>query len=61
MKDRTLEKLLEERVVVIIRVADPDDIPPIVACLVEGGIRAVEITSNTPGCMAAVTRLRVES
>ena len=58
MKDRTLEKLLEERVVVIIRVADPKDIPPIVACLVEGGIQAIEITSNTPGCMAAVTRLR---
>lgn len=60
MKDRTVRKLLEERVVVIIRVTDPDEIPPIVVCLVEGGIKAIEITSNTPGCMQAVTRLRAD-
>lgn len=58
MKDSIVRKLLEERVVVIIRVTDSVDIPPIVNCLVDGGIRAIEITSNTPDCMSAVAQLR---
>lgn len=58
MKNQIVKKLLEERVVVIIRVTDPTQVPPIVNCLVDGGIKVIEITSNTPGCMSAVKQLR---
>ena len=58
MKDRVVRKLLDERLVVIIRVADPDEIAPIVQCLVLGGAAAIEITSNTPGWADAVARTR---
>lgn len=58
MRQKTVEKLLSERLVVIIRVTDPDDIPAIVTCLIDGGVEAIEITSNTPGCMQAISGLR---
>lgn len=58
MKERIVETLLAEKLVVIIRVENPEDIPAIVGCLVEGGARAIEITSNTPGYADAVSGLR---
>jgi 2-dehydro-3-deoxyphosphogluconate aldolase/(4S)-4-hydroxy-2-oxoglutarate aldolase len=60
MKPSALEILLTERVVVIIRVADASAIPDIVDCLEDGGIRVIEITSNTPGGLQAVSDLRRE-
>lgn len=58
MKERIVETLLAEKLVVIIRVENPEEIPAIVGCLVEGGARAIEITSNTPGYADAVSGLR---
>lgn len=58
MRDRTVKQILNERLVVIIRVDDPGEIPAIVQCLVDGGARAIEITSNTPGYASAVSSLR---
>lgn len=60
MRERTVKRMLDHRLVVIIRVAGPDDIPPIVACLVGGGAEVIEITSNTPGWKHAVAQMRRE-
>ena len=58
MKDQVVNKLVAGRLVVIIRVTDPAEIPAIVECLVDGGAQAIEITSNTPGWQTAVQQLR---
>ena len=58
MKNETVKRMLLHKLVVIIRVEDPEDIPPIVACMVESGVEAMEITSNTPGWRAAVSAMR---
>lgn len=58
MRKLILDQLLKSRLVVIIRVEDPDDIAPIADCLVEGGVRVLEITSNTPGWEDAVGRVQ---
>ena len=58
MIEHAVQRLLADRLVVIIRVTDPDDIPGIARCLVAGGARAIEVTSNTPGWADAVASLR---
>ena len=58
MREALLNDLLQEKLVVIIRVSSADDIPAIVESLEDGGVRVVEITSNTPGCMEAIASLR---
>ena len=52
------QRLINEKLVVIIRVTDPTDIPPIIACMHDAGVGAVEITSNTPGYQNAITQAR---
>ena len=52
------QRLINEKLVVIIRVTDPADIPPIIACMYDAGVGAVEITSNTPGYQNAITQAR---
>lgn len=58
MRKQVLDQLLKSRLVVIIRVEDPGDIPAIVDCLVEGGVWVLEVTSNTPGWENAVARVQ---
>lgn len=58
MRKLILDELLKERLVVIIRVQDPADIPPIVDCLADGGVKVVEVTSNTPGWEDAVEQVQ---
>lgn len=60
MKKQILKKLLDDRLVAIIRVEDPGEIGRIVECLVEGGVESIEITSNTPGYLGAISTLREE-
>lgn len=48
MRAKRLNVLTQEKLVVIIRVSDPEDIMPIVDYLHEAGVKAVEVTSNTP-------------
>lgn len=56
MRKRIVKQLIDSRLVVIIRVKDPDEIPAIVDCMVEGAVKVVEITSNTPGWTDAIAR-----
>ena len=58
MKDKIAQKLIEQRLVAIIRVSDSSEIPGIVRCLIAGGVCAVEITSNTRGWQESIAGLR---
>ena len=57
-RDEVRQRLIREKLVVIIRVTDPNDIPPIIACMHKAGVGAVEITSNTPDYQNAITQAR---
>lgn len=47
-------------VVAIIRGADPATVPDIVRALQSGGVRAVEVTYNSPGALSLVEKLAVD-
>jgi 2-dehydro-3-deoxyphosphogluconate aldolase/(4S)-4-hydroxy-2-oxoglutarate aldolase len=44
-------------VVAVIRLADPSSLEPVVDALVEGGIRALEVTMTVPGAVDHIRRL----
>ena len=46
MKNQVINKILEEKIVVIVRGIDSDKIIPLAEAMYEGGIRALEITYN---------------
>ncbi|MEM9328851.1 MAG: bifunctional 4-hydroxy-2-oxoglutarate aldolase/2-dehydro-3-deoxy-phosphogluconate aldolase [Bacteroidota bacterium] len=48
-KDEIVERLLNERLIVIIRSSRQADVGQIVDALVAAGVGALEVTSNTPG------------
>ncbi len=57
-RDEVRQRLIREKLVVIIRVTDPNDISPIIACMHKARVGAVEITSNTPDYQNAITQAR---
>lgn len=57
-REQIRQQLLRDKLVVIIRVTDPSDIPDIVECLQSAGVRAIEITSNTPHYLEAIKQQR---
>ncbi|MDR7089272.1 bifunctional 4-hydroxy-2-oxoglutarate aldolase/2-dehydro-3-deoxy-phosphogluconate aldolase [Cellvibrio fibrivorans] len=60
MKFERVNKLLAEKLIVILRVKHSEDIIPIVQCLAAAGIKALEVTANTPNFCAAISRIRSE-
>ncbi|MCM2983472.1 2-dehydro-3-deoxyphosphogluconate aldolase [Niallia circulans] len=52
----TLQKILDHKLIAIIRGADPEDTLKIVKSLYEGGIRVVEITMNSPKALTVIER-----
>ncbi len=44
----TLQKILDQKLVAVVRGADPEDVMPIAEALFDGGIRIMEITMDTP-------------
>tara|TARA_R110000772_G_scaffold111529_13_gene215440 strand:- start:7153 stop:7830 length:678 start_codon:yes stop_codon:yes gene_type:complete len=52
------QRLIRDKLIVIIRVTDPYEIGPIIKCMFDAGVGAVEITSNTPGYQEAITQAR---
>ena len=46
-----LARIEETGLVAVVRGADPDGVVRVVDALVEGGVRAVELTADTPGAM----------
>ncbi|WP_020208689.1 bifunctional 4-hydroxy-2-oxoglutarate aldolase/2-dehydro-3-deoxy-phosphogluconate aldolase [Gilvimarinus chinensis] len=55
-----LQQLLHEKLVIIIRLKQVDDADAIVKALVEGGVKAIEITSNTPDYTRKITEIRLK-
>src|SRR5688572_16895813 len=56
----TLSQILENKLVAIIRGADPDDVPKIINALFEGGIRILEITLNSPKALPVIEQAAKE-
>ena len=52
-----LAHILENKLVSIIRGANPPDLLKIAAALHEGGVRTLEITLNSPGALASIAEL----
>lgn len=48
-KEKILATILAEKLVSIIRLNNQDAVQPVIDSLVEGGIKILEITTNTPG------------
>ena len=53
----TLSQILENKIVAIIRSANPDDVLKIAQALHEGGVRVLEITFNSPNALSVVNEL----
>lgn len=50
----TWQKIMDNKLVAVVRGADPDDVMPIAEALYDGGIRIMEITMDTPQVEAVV-------
>lgn len=57
-RHRAVETIHRHKVIAILRLEHEDDIIPASDALVEGGIRCLEVTTNTPGAFDAVSSLR---
>ncbi len=51
----------EGRVIAILRGIEPSRLPALVRALAGGGIRAVEVTLNSPGALASIEALSVDA
>jgi 2-dehydro-3-deoxyphosphogluconate aldolase / (4S)-4-hydroxy-2-oxoglutarate aldolase len=52
-----LSKLLEHKIIAIIRGAQPADVLPIVQALYDGGVKAVEITLNSKDALHLISKI----
>ncbi len=57
-REQITQSLLAARIVAIIRLKEQSQVGPVVRCLVQGGITALEVTSNTPGFCEEITQAR---
>jgi 2-dehydro-3-deoxyphosphogluconate aldolase/(4S)-4-hydroxy-2-oxoglutarate aldolase len=55
----TLQEILENKIVAILRGVRPDAVPEVAAALHAGGIRCLEITLNSPDALAVIRDLAV--
>lgn len=53
----TLQKIMDYKLVAIVRGANPDDVMPIAEALYAGGIRIMEITMDTPRVETVISEL----
>jgi 2-dehydro-3-deoxyphosphogluconate aldolase/(4S)-4-hydroxy-2-oxoglutarate aldolase len=56
----SLQKILEYKIVAILRGADPDHVVEIARALSEGGVRLLEITLNSRDALSAIGRVAKE-
>jgi 2-dehydro-3-deoxyphosphogluconate aldolase/(4S)-4-hydroxy-2-oxoglutarate aldolase len=47
-----------EAVVAVIRLEDPEVLPPVIEAMVDGGVRAIEITLTVPGAIEQIANTR---
>jgi 2-dehydro-3-deoxyphosphogluconate aldolase / (4S)-4-hydroxy-2-oxoglutarate aldolase len=53
-----LSTIKQEKMIAIIRGSEPDDALAIAKALYEGGVRAIEITLNSPGALSSIEKIR---
>jgi 2-dehydro-3-deoxyphosphogluconate aldolase/(4S)-4-hydroxy-2-oxoglutarate aldolase len=56
----TLSEILQSKIVAIIRGANPDDVLKIAEALYKGGVKALEITINSPKALSVIERVADE-
>lgn len=57
-KSEILSIIIKEKLVAVIRLKEQSKVAPIVKALVEGGMKVLEITSNTPGFLEEIQNVR---
>ena len=57
-KAKILDQIMKEKLVAIIRLQHSDEINQVVRALVTGGVKVLEITSNTPGYLDGIKEAR---
>jgi len=60
MNTEVITRLLEEKIVAVVRLQSEDDGLPVARALVQGGVRVIEMTLTTPGATALIERIRGE-
>jgi 2-dehydro-3-deoxyphosphogluconate aldolase/(4S)-4-hydroxy-2-oxoglutarate aldolase len=53
----SLQKILDDKIVAILRGCDPDHIVEIAGALYEGGVKLLEVTLNSPDALGAIGRI----
>ncbi|MCL7746816.1 bifunctional 4-hydroxy-2-oxoglutarate aldolase/2-dehydro-3-deoxy-phosphogluconate aldolase [Halalkalibacter alkaliphilus] len=53
-----IQKIIDEKLIAIIRIEDTNSIEQVVTSLYKGGIQIVEVTMNTPGALEAIGRIK---
>ncbi|WP_299087569.1 bifunctional 4-hydroxy-2-oxoglutarate aldolase/2-dehydro-3-deoxy-phosphogluconate aldolase [uncultured Metabacillus sp.] len=56
----TLSSILENKLIAIIRGANPEDVVSIAKALHEGGVNMIEITMNSPKALAGIEAVKAE-
>jgi len=56
--DRTVDRLLDERIVAVVRLESQATCLPVAHALVEGGVRVIEMTMTTPGAVEAIPQIQ---
>ncbi len=58
-KDTIIGTILQEKIVAIIRLKEQSEVSKVLKSLISGGIRVLEITSNTPGFLEEIGKARM--
>ncbi|HEY6899762.1 MAG TPA: bifunctional 4-hydroxy-2-oxoglutarate aldolase/2-dehydro-3-deoxy-phosphogluconate aldolase [Puia sp.] len=53
-----LDRILEHKIIAIVRGCQPESVLEIAGALYEGGIRLMEVTLNSPGAISAIGQVR---
>ena len=60
MRHVAISRIVDGGVVAVLRGVDPDDVVPVARAVVEGGVRAVEVTADSPGAMGMIEAVAEE-
>ncbi|MGQ4666383.1 bifunctional 4-hydroxy-2-oxoglutarate aldolase/2-dehydro-3-deoxy-phosphogluconate aldolase [Metabacillus halosaccharovorans] len=56
----TLNRILENKIIAIIRGADPNDVMKITEALLNGGVTTIEVTMNSPKALSVIEKITEE-
>ncbi|WP_226527767.1 bifunctional 4-hydroxy-2-oxoglutarate aldolase/2-dehydro-3-deoxy-phosphogluconate aldolase [Metabacillus niabensis] len=56
----TLNRILENKIIAIIRGADPNDVMKITEALLDGGVTTIEVTMNSPKALSVIKKITEE-